>query len=233
MLQMQATSILSTDEGDLLPGAYLSEEGLALAYVKHDGKLFLQPSLGLADEVFAGFYYGRPTPANFKPRVQEFVLGTDDIVLARLPHPDQLLIKIDGVVASKQNAGDQAPEIAGEVTVNGAELLFAAADVAAKKKVFVQYLYELTASEAKAETGDEPIGGISANIRGRAPYIKTGEVGTTMFDATSDWGAADAMHPRLGAGGRLTLKGSGKLLTNVLIKSAPSTQAQYLVLEVK
>lgn len=232
-LIMSATAITKTNEENLVPGATISEEGQALAFTKVNGETFLQPSLGLAEEEFAGLALARPIPQNFQVKIQEFVLGEDETILARLPHPGQILVKIGGVAATAQNAGDTAPTDAGEVTLNGAELLFAADDIAAKKKVFVQYQFELTASEARAITGDLPIGGISANIRGRAPYIELGDVAITNFDAASDWAANDAFHPRLGAGGILTLRGPGAVLKNVFIKSAPTTEKQYLMLSLK
>ena len=233
-LIMSATAITKTNEENLAPGVTIDEEGQALAFTKVNGEVFLQPSMGLADEEFAGLALARPIPQNFQVKIQEFVLGGDEpIVLARLPHPCQILVKIGGVAATKQNAGDTAPKTAGEVTLNGAELLFSAADKAAKKKVYVQYQFELTASESKAITGDAPIGGISANIRGRAPYIELGDVAITNFDAASDWSADNAFHPRLGAGGILTLRGNGAVLKNVFIKSAPTTEKQYLVLTLK
>ena len=232
-LIMSATAITKTNEENLVPGATISEEGQALAFTKINGETFLQPSLGLADEEFAGLALARPIPQNFQVKVQEFVLGEDETILARLPHPGQLLVKINGVPVTKQNAGDTAPSVATEVTVNGAELLFASSVKASKAVVTAQYQYELTASEARAITGDLPIGGISANIRGRAPYIELGDVAITNFDAASDWAGDKAFHPRLGAGGILTLRGTGAVLKNVFIKSAPTTEKQYLVLSLK
>lgn len=234
-LYMQATSILKTNEGNLLPGANIAEEGRVLVFVKQDGRMYLQQSQGVSGEELAGFALMRPFPPTVQPRVQEFVLGTDDdngvIDLARLPVAGQLMVKV-GSAAAKQVVDDEAPAAAGTVAVNAASLIFSAADVAAKKSVFVQYLYELTASEAQRVVGDAPLGGNASNIRGRAPYIELGEVAVDVFDASVDWSVDSVMHPCTGADGILTL-GKGTELKNVLIAQAPSAESPYLVLTVK
>jgi hypothetical protein len=232
---MQATAIIKTNEGDLLPGANIQEEGRALVFVKQDGRMYLQQSQGVTGEEFAGFALMRPFPPQVQPRVQEFVLGRDDkngeIVLARLPVAGQLLIKVGGAKAT-QVVDDEAPAAAGHVAVNAAALLFSAADIAAKKTVYVQYLYELSASEAQRVVGDAPLGGNASNIRGRAPYIELGDVAVDVFDASVDWSDDSVMHPSTGAEGLLSI-GKGTELKNVLIKQAPSVESPYLVLTVK
>jgi len=95
-LIMSATAITKTNEENLVPGATISEEGQALAFTKVNGETFLQPSLGLAEEEFAGLALARPIPQNFQVKIQEFVLGEDETILARLPHPGQILVKIGG-----------------------------------------------------------------------------------------------------------------------------------------
>lgn len=234
-LYMQATAIIKTNEGDLLPGANIQEEGRALVFVKQDGRMYLQQSQGVTGEEFAGFALMRPFPPQVQPRVQEFVLGRDDkngeIVLARLPVAGQLLIKVGGAKAT-QVVDDEAPAAAGNVAVNAAALLFSAADIAAKKTVYVQYLYELSASEAQRIVGDAPLGGNASNIRGRAPYIELGDVAVDVFDASVDWSDDSVMHPSTGAEGLLSI-GKGTELKNVLIKQAPSVESPYLVLTVK
>ena len=61
-LIMSATAITKTNEENLAPGVTIDEEGQALAFTKVNGEVFLQPSMGLADEEFAGLALARPIP---------------------------------------------------------------------------------------------------------------------------------------------------------------------------
>ncbi len=230
MLYQIATDIVMTNEGDLLPGEVIHEEGVALVWHRENGKNFLKLSRGVANEVFAGFALARNMPPAFQIYVEEFTIdATQAFTLQRLPTDKQSLIKIAGKAATSVTAGEEAPDAAGEVVLNGAEVLFAAADVG--KKVFVQYASELTVGEARAITGDAPVGGLPSNIQQRIGYIKLGNVSTNMIDASADWSNDAILNPSLGAGGKLTIGGNGTLLRGVIIKKAPDHTNGYATFE--
>lgn len=229
MLYQIATDIVMTNEGDLLPGEVIHEEGVALVWHRENGNNFLKLSRGVPGEIFAGFALARNMPPAFQIYVEEFTIdATASFTLQRLPQAGQTLVKIAGVKAT-EGAGEDAPDTAGEVTFNGAELLFHADDVG--KKAFIQYASELTVGEARAITGDAPVGGLPSNIQQRIGYIKLGNVSTNMIDATADWSNDTVMNPSLGAGGKLTIGGSGTLLKGVIIKKAPQGIAAYATFE--
>lgn len=229
MLFQIATDIVMTQEADLLPGVAIHEEGVALVWHRENGKNFVKPSEGVSGEVFAGFAMSRNLPPAFQVFVEELTIdATLSYTLRRLPKAGQSLIKIAKVKADA-TTGDTNPTDAGDVVINGAELLFASADLG--KKVFVQYASELTVSEARAITGDAPIGGLSANIRQRISYIKLGNVSTNMIDASADWSNDAILNPSLGAGGLMTVGGTGTLLKGVIIKKAPDATNGYATFE--
>lgn len=229
MLYQIATDIVMTQEGDLLAGEVIQEEGVALVWHRENGRNYLKLSRGVSGEVFAGFALARNMPPAFQIHVEEFTIdATLTYTLQRIPAAGQSLVKIGGVKATEQ-AGEEAPDAAGEVTVDGAELLFNIADLG--KKVYAQYASELTVSEARAITGDAPVGGLPTNIQQRVGYIKLGNVSTNMIDASADWNNDTILNPSLGAGGKLTVGGAGSLLKGVIIKKAPDAQNGYATFE--
>lgn len=228
MLFQNATKIVMTNEGPLVPGTQIHEEGVALVRVMHQGKSMLQLSTGAADEVFAGFAIARNMPPQFQLFVEDGVVDSSlTHVCERMPQPGQLLIKVGDKVMT-QGAGDGAPAAATGVNVNGAEIIFHADHEGQAK--YIQYAYELTVTEARNFTGNQPIGGLPSNIEGQCAYIKLGEVGTNMVDMSEDWSAA-GMHPRLAAGGKLSAGGTGTLLKNVVITQLPTGDNPFIVVE--
>lgn len=230
MLYQNATDIVQTQEAPLLPGEIIHEEGVALVWTRLDGKSYLKLSTGAAGEVFAGFALARSMPPATQVRVEEFTIdATLKFTVGRLPIAGQILVKIDGEKAD-QTAGTTAPA-AGEVAVSGADFYFHADDK--DKKVFIQFAYELSAIEARSYTADAPVGGLATNIEGSVGYIKLGNVSTNLFDASADWADDTKMHPSLGAGGTLTLGGTGTVLKGCIIKQTPQPGAMngFLVIE--
>lgn len=230
MLLQNFTSIVKTDERDLLPGHLVSEEGVALVFVRENGKMFVQESTGAPNEVFAGLALSRPIPPAHATAVEEHVVvAGETVVLDHLPIPGQVHIKVGGEAMEIVTGG--TVDAATKVSLDGAEVTFHADH--AQKEAVIQYHYELSALEARALTGDAPVGGVPGNIQGRCGFIEIGQVGTNMFDASVDWSNDSVMHPSLGAGGRLTIGGNGTKLTNVIIAQAPTAENAVLVLSVK
>lgn len=229
MLFQNATKIQMTNESPLVPGTQIQEEGVALVRVMHKGSSMLQLATGAADELFAGFAIARNMPPQFQVFIEDGTVdGSLTHVCERMPQPGQLLVKVGGVIMT-QGAEDAAPLAATGVNVVGAEIKFHA-DHEGKEK-YIQYAYELTVSEARALTGDQPIGGLPSNIEGQCAYIKLGVVGTNMVDMSHDWSAV-GHHPRLSAGGKLSAGGEGTLLKNVVITQLPTGDNPYIVVEV-
>ena len=230
MLLLNATTITKTSSSAMVPAANITEEGLALVYTRINGELAVQPSTGVTGEEFAGFAIARQTPPATLPHVETGIIPVGGaVLLARLPIAGQILVKVDGEVATLSAAGTQ-PADAGDADVSGATVRFAAADAGAAYSV--QYQYEPTVSEATFMTGNAPIGGLAANPQDVVAFVEIGDVATNLFDASKDW--STVMHPRLGAGGMLTTTGNGTLLSNVLVKSVPSQSSQgFLVVTVR
>lgn len=228
MLFQNATDIVQTQEADLLPGEVIHEEGVALVWIRENGKSFLRLSTGVAGEVFAGFALARNMPPATMARVEEFAIdATKKYTATRVPTAGALLVKIDGVKAEQEAAASASA--AGKVGVQGADLYFHADDIG--KKVFIQYAYELTVTEARSYTADAPIGGLPSNIEGSCGYIKLGNIATSVFDASADWSADNVLHPKLGPNGTLTLGGNGTELKGCIIKQAPTSERGYLIVE--
>ena len=228
MINLQATRILKTDFKPLAAGVTFEEEGQAMVAIKEDGVLKARPSLGLPGEIFLGFSYARAIPPQYLPKVEEFVIPADGVVeLARTPVLENLLVKIGGTKATV-GAGATAPE-AGAVNSQKNFLYFATADK--DKKLFVQYLYEPSISEAREVTGDIPQGGVPGQVMGQVGLVVVGTVSTSLFDASVDW--STVINPTLGADGRLTVGGDGTVLKNVMVENSPSADDEFLILSVK
>jgi hypothetical protein len=222
MLLLNATTIVKTSSAALVPASNITEEGLALVYVRINGELAVQPSTGVAGEEFAGFAIARNAPPAHLPNVETGVVPVGgSILLHRLPAAGQILVKVDGEILELTAAGTQPTDEA-KADVSGATVRFAAA--AAGASYTVQYMYEPTVSEAAFMTGNIPVGGYAANVMDVVAFVEIGDIATNLFDASKDW--STVMHPRLGAGGLLTTDGPGTPLPNVLVKSVPSQSSQ-------
>ena len=229
MLQLNATVITKTNQAPMVPSNKIDEEGQILVYVRIDGELHAQVSTGAPDETFAGFALARNTMPSLIPFFVEGVVPDDGkVVLPRLPAAGEILVKVSGEIRTLSASGT-TPTDEDTTDLSGAALRFAATD--AGKHYAVQFLYEATVAEASQLTGDNHPGGLMANVMGFGSFIEIGDVCTNLFDASCDW--SSVMHPRIGPKGRLTTKGSGTLLTNVLVRSAPNSENGFLVVTVR
>lgn len=233
MLNYQHSSFFKTREESVLAGAVIGEEGVALVFTKEgaNGELEVKPSTGAANEVFAGFAISTNTPATFAPAVEERTQAGASYGLNRVPMAGQILVKLDGAAATMA-AGDTTPGAAGTVNIDAQGVLYFHADDQAKG-LFVQYVYELTASEAAEITGDYYGGShnTASRVYNRVGCVREGVISTNMFDASADF--SGVIHPRLGANGKLTVGGNGTVLTNVIVKNSPSTENAFLEVEVQ
>ena len=232
MLNYQHSSFFKTRERAVLPGSVIGEEGVSLVFTKEgaNGDLEVKPSTGAADEVFAGFAISTNTPATQAPAVEESEEAGATYALNRIPVAGQLLVKLDGTAATLA-AGAVAPSAAGTVNVDAHGVLYFHADDEALP-LFVQYSYELSASEASAITGDYYGGShnTASRVHNSVGAVSEGVISTDMFDASADF--SQTIHPRLGPNGMLTTSGTGTLLTSVIVKNSPSVESAFLELEV-
>lgn len=201
-------------------GVVVAEDGVALVYAKESGDTKVQPSTGVAGEVYAGVSLSRNTPPNQVPAYEEFVIpASGSVQLNRTPVAGQLSVKGFAL-------GSGAPA-AGEVKITADTLQFNTAD--AGKVATAQYLYEPTVAEAATIIGQGPIGGPPSSALGVVGVLEKGEFGTSFFDASVDW--TDALAVNLGAGGKFTVGGSGTRVPGLVVKNAPNAGNPFLVLK--
>jgi hypothetical protein len=229
MIIYQNTRFTKTTDGDFVPGAPIDEEGLALIYRSVNGVNLLDVCQGASDEVFAGFSISRAVPSSRLPAVETGVVSAAGVMqLSRSPESSSIYVSINGAAAADISVGSSASADAGEVVLDGDQLLFAAADFG--KAIYVQYHFEPTFQEARDATGDAPIGGDAALQMDRVGLIIEGNpISLTTFDSSVSW--AGIMHPSLGANGLLTAGGSGTVLKDFIVIAGPAAGSPYLTLQ--
>lgn len=226
MLMQKYTRLQMTEHRNVESAALVKDEGVALVEVKEGNESVVRPSTGAADEVFAGFSLTRNSPPSILPWVGEGVVGTGlTVELPRLPLNGQILVKVAGV---KVTVGAGAPADDTAVQLDGNTLTFHGDHEGSS--YLIQMAYEPTMTEARMVLGDAPIGGIAAAYQSVTGVITRGHLATTFFDAAADF--SGVFHPNLGPDGNLTVGGSGTLLENVTIISAPSADNSALVVRV-
>ena len=228
MLSYSQTFQNKSAQADIVTGASFKEEGVAAVFSREDnGQVKIKPSTGAAGEVFAGFTVERNVPPEFLPQVETHVASTDGTQLFRNPIVGQL-----GVTGADVEAGPTASE-AGKVAIENGKVSYHADDIADGVEFTFTYHFTATIEDARALGGDSWYVNLASAETNRIGYIKGGEIGTTLFDATADWSDPSVMHPSLGANGMLTVGGSGTKLTNLVIKQAPNAGSPFLVVEMK
>lgn len=242
MLVQKYTRSFNTEHRAVEPGIVIEEEGVALVFSKVNGKTYVKPSTGAANEVFAGFSLSRNSPPRYLPKVMaDVVVPQSGVVdLGRIPMVGQILVKIGGEVAT---VSANPPADNGEVQLEGQKLFFFQSVPAEGanpaivgdegQELYVQFIYEPTYTETRTILGDGPIGGLPSGPREIIGVTTRAEqLGTTYYHAGKDW--SGVIHPKLGVDGRLTTDGTGTTLTNVIVMEAPlADPASYGALQVK
>ncbi len=231
MLDPRSTLYRDTINRAAADAAMLNESGYACVYTRENGITQVRKSTGVAGEVFAGFNLTRTVPpSQLISVIDGEVPATKKITLPRLPILEQLLVKVND--EKMEIVADSSALTETQVALSGFELTFHANAVAGDLHIVLAY--EPTVSEAKEVTGDAPYGGLAEPITETTTLVnKADSLGTSFFDASCDWNNVDALHPKLGANGMLTLDGNGTVLENITIISAPSQGTPFLVVEVK
>jgi hypothetical protein len=213
-----------TEHRDVVSSVVIPDEGVALVFVKEGGIAKVQPSLGVAGEIFAGVSLARNVPPAFVPMVEEFVIGAGlSKTLLRAPLSGQIQIKVDGVSKTIVAA---APANAAQVMVVGSALGYFAGEV--NKTCTVQYMYEPTVVEASLFVGQAIIGGMAFQSMSVVGLITRGDITTNHFDASVDW--SNAMAVKLGANGNFTTTGSGITVPNAIVLNSPNVENPMLTI---
>lgn len=226
MLSMKHTRIFLTEHQPVLSGHIIPEEGCALVWVKDGANTKVQLSTGAAGEIFAGVSLSRNAPAAFLPSYKAGMIpASGRIGLGLTPMAGQYHVLLDGVAATEAAAAPAA----GEYQIDNNELVFNVADAA--KAYTITFMFEPTVSQARAYTGDMPIGGLSSTVQEVIGMLTYAECSTSRFDASADW--SGVINPYLGPNGTFAAAGPGTLLTNVIVESAPQAGNPFLTLRVK
>lgn len=223
MLQLSETRIIRSLPENVAPGVIVPEEGIALAYVKVNGEMFVQPSTGANGEQFAGISYSRAVAPNIIPYVEAITAELTG-KFARVPVTGQLRVKTAaGAALTVINTGTptnvQILVVGQDYTVhadNEGEVLTA------------QYHYVPSVIEAKTYIGEAPIGGLASSEQETIGSIKQATVSTNFFDISKDW--TTTVFAKLGAGGVLTPGTLSDHIDGVVVRNTPTVDNAMLTI---
>lgn len=200
------------------------EEGVGLVHALENGVGVVKPASGSDSEAFVGIAYHQLKAPTTAPRVQEFAVPTGGVkALERTPvgGTSAVLVLING---TKATVGTGTPSAAGEVKLDGFNLIFHADDEA--KDVKVVYRHNLTVDEARRLTGDGVIG-LSDAVRasGTIGVIAQGNIFTDQYDTGENWAGTGVL--KVGANGQFQLDGTGATVAGHVIH-VPTEDEPYL-----
>lgn len=228
MFQLLETRIVRTKHADIAPGVDIPDEGIALVWTKANGKSCVQPSAGVAGEVFAGVSLSRSVPPLFVPKVEEGIVPAGGRVkLFRAPKNGELLVKIAGQAVTDIVSAPAADGTEVEL-LNGIDLQFHASSEG--KKIVIQYHFVPTVEEARLFVGDRPLGGAPSASMGVIGRVQDGDIGTNYFDTSKDW--SDVLFAKLGADGKFVPGTQADHIPNVVVKNSPNGANPFLSLSI-
>jgi hypothetical protein len=228
MLFPIATRIQDTNIYPLRPGQEVHEEGLAMVFARDAGQsTVIVPSTGAAGEVLAGVSFLRNTVPSRLASVDNYLVPSNNIVqLPRAPIAGQLYASIAGAPLTLVSGTPAAPDEA-QIGPGNTLLLFGQGG----QKVFVQFRYEATVSEAAMFQGQPNIpGAVAANQLGELGIITKARVATSCFDASADW--SSGIFVKLSANGIFTVGTANDNLHNVILLAGPSAGHGYIQLNI-
>lgn len=224
MIQLRDLRLIKVLNETLASGTVISEEGVALAFVKENGETKVIPSTGAAGEKFAGVAIARNTPPHTVPVVEKVVFNSTGVAtLRKAPVAGQLMVKVGNSALTIVAAATDVTEVA----ISGTTLTTAAAN--AGVEAYVQYQFAPTVEEAQTVLGSLPYGGLAANLVNVVSAMKQGSVATNMYDASADW--TDALYAKLSAGGKFAPATAATGLANVTVKNSPNEGNPFLVID--
>ncbi len=230
MLQLRDTRITLATHSPIVPGVQILEEGLALVFKKVNGETCVQPSTGAAGEIFAGVSFERFAPAGRLPFIRQYTVPVGGVInLPRTPDAGRIAV-ISGSTVIVPVAGDDRPEDATSIAINGDQLLLA--EAAEGSAVTVQMLYVPDLEEARTLQGDGAFGGHASLLTGVIGRLNDATVGTTCFDPTKDW--TDVLRVALGADGMfIPSTSAANAIPGVVVANSPNAANATLVLTIK
>jgi len=216
----------------LATGASVSEEGAGLVSVLEGGVEKVQPSTALAGQVFAGFARFRQLSYATNTLVVEGVVPASAAYSINVGKTNLVSgqVRVYDVTSAADLVIVAAAPAAGEVWVKHAsgELEFNSAE--ASDSVTVYFRYNMTVQEAQLLYYDHPTNYPDANLFAQVGVGKgKGQMFTLFYDAKDDFSASNAV--KLGAGGMLTLTGSGPAVPGVRVIQVPSAEDPHLGIE--
>lgn len=223
MLLFPNTRIELTGERPLVAGTTIDAEGSALIAIYTAGVLGVKPSTGAASEKFVGFSLSRPLAPTRVPVVEVLTVPANGIVVLKAPMvaaTARIINTATGVAYTQVAVAPASTEV--QTNVPGS-LIFHVGQAG----VVIQATYQrdLTVAQAIMLQGNQDIGGPAGAYFGQVGMITRGDVWTTEFDTTVDWSTPTDL--RLGAGGKLTLGGSGTLVPGYVL-APPSDGSGWL-----
>jgi hypothetical protein len=227
MLQQRETRQVRSRFNPLLSGEVVSEEGIAMVYVKEDGTTKVKKATGAAGEIFAGVSAASNAPPAYLPFVQEQAVPPSlTIPLVRTPTANQLFVSVAGVQKTVVNV---APADNTKVQLSGSTLVFHADHEG--QDAFAQFMYTPSVLEARQIIGDAPIGGLATTPQGVVGCLTDAQLGTNFFDASADW--STTLFAKLAPGGTFTVGTANDHIPNVVVKNAPNAANPFLILSIQ
>lgn len=222
MIYLPLTKISDSRETTVAPGASITSEGQALVRAAGATSTGVTPSQGVSGELFAGFSIAGVSAAPFAisttTKVEPFTVPSSGIVqLAFAPIAGQVFI-------FDKTTGAAIP-VSGGVAVTGNAI----SGLTSGDSVQVTYKYTLTAVQARALQGDVQPGGFAGAYISQVGLLKRGIIHTDQFDASINWNSPATIN--LGAGGILTVGGSGPALVGAYVTSVPTVEVPFLGIE--
>lgn len=225
MLNMNASAIGATAQGDLHSTVVSIEEGACAIWVMENGKATLKPTAGATGENFAGICLSQVQNATYGVMVEDVTIPSSSpytVTLAKTavaPDTDSsgYLLNANGTLGSAL-VWDATADASLDYSISGRTLTVHSAD--AGKKVRIIYRYALTVVEAQYLYGDAYGDAAQGMVNGVGLALE-GIIYTDKFDASCDWAAGGTVYT--GANGTFTLKTDGTSLAGkVTVHQAPS-----------
>jgi hypothetical protein len=225
MLNFAQSKIMDSTERPVATGSTVTAEGAALVNDAANGGVKL--ATGAATDQFVGVSLSQQLTLLSLPAVEEITVpstSTYTVTLAHTPTGGTLLVEL--AVAGTDLAAGNPATTAMEYSVSGAVLTFNVAQAGAA--IRVAYRYAPTTVQARTIQGDVPPGGAASLSIGTVGVITKGDIMTTEFDTTVNWGTVSGTTPiKLSSGGLFTIGGSG-VSVPAHVTSLPSVDSPFL-----
>lgn len=225
MLHFELSKLINTIERPVATGATVTQEGSALVYNSVGGGV--QPSTGVAGEIFAGVSFSQQmTPMQFPQ--YDALTATSPTASGTLPTlttgnlPIAGTIRVVDVTTATTYAAGTPATTANTYSISGNTVTVPAA--AAGHNFTVSYRFAPTTAQVLTVQGNIPPGGSSGLLLNSTGVVLQGDVATTEYDTSVDWTSVTRANPiTLGANGLFTIGGSGTPLTSAYVTLIPAS----------